>query len=229
MKRILLAGVGLALGFWNIVGAESALPEKVLKKDGKVLAVVKGQAVPFAKPILFPGEVLVNTNGQFTVAKGKVRELKEGQALTADGVLFNPDGSVAPVIDHIAVRGGRVFVVKDGEPAVLSQNIPLAAGGVLGPDATIRSPGKIQRLLDGHLLKLDGTPLKAQDTIGMQDGKVYVHKDGGRYQLQPAQIMVMNDGTRVQGNGTVTSRDGKTRTLKEGELLLVEGPVLPKF
>jgi hypothetical protein len=228
MKRILLAGVALAVGLLNVVGAESAVPDKISKLGGKVVAMAKGQAAPFEKPILFPGEVLVNTNGQFSVAKGKVRELKEGQTLTADGVLFNPDGSVGPVFDHVVVRGGKVLVVRDGEGAPLTQNMQLATGGVLAPDATIHTPGKILRLLDGHMLKLDGTPLKSQDTIGMQNGKVFVVKDGARYELPPTQIMVMNDGTRVQGNGTVTARDGRVRTLKEGELLLVEGPVLSR-
>ena len=226
---MLLAGIGLGITL-AILTANAAVPEKVTKKDGKALAIDKsGQGVPFEKPISFPGEVMVNTNGQFTVQKGKVRELKEGQTLTADGVLHNSDGSVAPVIDHIAVRGGRVLVIKDGEAAPLTQNLPLPDGSVISPaDATIRGHGRIQRLLDGHLLKLDGTPLKAQDTVGMQKGKVFVFKDGTRLELQPAQIMVMSDGSRVQGNGTVTSRDGQIRTLKEGDTLLVEGPALSR-
>ncbi len=226
MKSIILAGIGLA-SMAIVLVAEPGGLQKIIRKDGKVLAISNGNAAPFHKPVVFPGEVLVNTNGQFTVQKGKIRELKEGQTLTADGVLHNPDGSVAPVIDHITVRGGRVFIVKDGEPTPLVQNFPLADGSVISPaDATIRGHGKIRRLLDGHLLKLDGTPLKAQDTVGMQKGKVFVFKDGTRLELQPAQIMVMSDGTRVHGNGTVIAPDGKTRNLKEGDTLLVEGPTL---
>ena len=226
MKRVLLAGMGFGLFLLIAQAAEQPLPEKVIKQDGKVLAVSGGKAAPFEKPIAFPGGVLVSTNGQFTVKKGKVRELKEGQALTAEGVLFNPDGSVAPVTDHIVVRGGKVLVVKDGEPSPLTQNIRLPNGAVLTTDATIRSGGRIQRLLDGHLLTLEGKPLQAQDTIGMQKGKVFVFKDGARIELQPAQMIVMNDGTRVYGNGKVVGRDGRTQILKEGDLLLVEGPTL---
>jgi hypothetical protein len=154
--------------------------------------------------------------------------LKEGQALTADGVLYNPDGSVSPVVDHITLRGGRVLIVKDGEPAPLTENMNLADGSVLSADGTIRTGGRIRRLLDGNVLTLEGAPLQAKDTINMKNGKVVIHKDGAQYNLASGQIMVMNDGTRVQGNGTVTYRDGKMKNLKDGESLIVDGAVLPK-
>lgn len=228
MKRILIAGMGLFLCLLNAFSAENAAPERVTKKGGKVLAIVSGQSGPLTKPVLFPGDVLVNTNGTFTVKKGKARELKEGQTLTADGVLHNPDGSVTPVVDHVTLRGGRVLVVKDGEPALLTQNMTLPDGSVLRVDGTIQTGGRIRRLLDGNVLTLEGAPLQAKDTINMKDGKVFVFKDGAQYNLQPAQIMVMNDGTRVQGNGTVTYRDGKVRSLRDGDALVVEGAVFPK-
>ena len=228
MKRILLLSVGLFLGVFHASSAQGPAPERVLKKDGKVLAVVGGQTVALAQAVAFPGDVVVNTNGSFTVKKGKKRELKEGQALTADGVLYNPDGSVSPVVDHITLRGGRVLVVKDGEPAALTQNMTLADGSVLSTDGVIRTGGRLRRLLDGNVLTLEGAPLQSKDTINLKDGKVVIHKDGAQYNLPPAQIMVMNDGTRVQGNGTVTFRDGKVKTLKEGDTLVVEGAVLPK-
>ena len=40
---------------------------------------------------------------------GKTRHLEAGQILRADGILLNPDGSVMPVFDHIAMSNGRVM------------------------------------------------------------------------------------------------------------------------
>ena len=220
--------MGLLLCVLNASSADSVAAERVMKKDGKVLATSGGQSGVLTKPVLFPGDVLVNTNGTFTVKKGKLRELREGQTLTMDGVLYNPDGSVTPVVDHITMRGGRVYVVKDGDAAPLTQNMALPDGSVLRVDGTIQTGGRLRRLLDGNVLTIEGTPLQAKDTINMKDGKVFVFKDGAQYNLQPAQIMVMNDGTRVQGNGTVTSRDGKVATLKNGDALVVDGAILAK-
>src|SRR5687767_11414402 len=58
MKRMLLAGIGLGTCLAITLAANGAAPEKVTKKEGKVLAVDKaGQGAPFEKAIVFPGQV----------------------------------------------------------------------------------------------------------------------------------------------------------------------------
>jgi len=208
------------------VGAEQSI-DKVTRKDRKVLAVQDGKMGPLTRAVSFAGEIKVSTNGIITLANGKERELKDGQTLTKDGLLYNPDGSVAPVIDHVTVRNGRVYVVNDGQPTALAQNMVFPNGSVLSADGTLRVPGgRIVRLLDGHVLKLDGTPLEAKDTVSVMDGKVIVQKDGGLIKLASSQRITMNDGSQVFGNGVVVGRDGRTVTIKEGETITLEGPVL---
>src|ERR1039457_1184128 len=60
-----------------------------------------------------PGGIEVFTNGTFRVNKGKARQLQEGQLLRPGGNLLDPDGSIMPVFDHIAMSGLRVMVFKD--------------------------------------------------------------------------------------------------------------------
>lgn len=201
--------------------------EKVLNQGGKVLAEQGGKVAPIKAPVDFAGGIHINTNGGFRVGTGKVRKLENGQAISADGMLHSPNGKVAPVVDHYLVQDGRTFVVKDGgAPTPVTQNVALPDGSVLSPDATLRlGGGRIQRLLDGYTLRLDGNVIPAVDSITLKNGKVTVQKDGALIPVTSS--MTMNDGTKVLANGTVTSFDGKTTTrLKEGETITVPGVVL---
>ena len=80
-----------------------------------------------------------------------------------------------------------------------------------------------QRLLDGQLLKLDGEALATKDSIQLRQGKVIVHKDGAPLTLSAAQTVMMSDGTKVFGNGSMLKADGTRLTLKEGEIVPVTG------
>lgn len=200
--------------------------EKVLNRDGKIQAQVSGALQPMKAAVAFPGGIIVNTNGVFKVGQGKERKLENGQALSADGMLQKPDGSVAPVFDHYVSKGGRVYVVKEGgTPAPLTHNVPLPDGSVLAPDAALHVGGRTQRLLDGQTLRLDGSVIPARDTVTLKNGKVTVQKDGAL--IPVASSITMNDGTKVMANGTMISFDGQKITkLKEGETITLPGAVL---
>lgn len=202
--------------------------EKVVNQDGKIQAQVTGGAsVPMKVPVAFPGGVIVNTNGVFKVGQGKERQLEKGQAITADGMLHKPDGSVGPVFDHYFSKGGHVYVVKDGgAPELVTQNVTLPDGSVLSPDAVLRmGDGRIQRLLDGQTLRLDGNVIPTLDSVTLKNGKVTVQKDGAL--IPVATSITMNDGSKVMANGQVVSFDGRTtRQLKDGETITLPGAVL---
>jgi hypothetical protein len=203
--------------------------EKVTSKDGKVWAQVGGNLVPMKLAVAFPGGIIVNTNGFFKIgAAGKERKLENGQAITADGMLHKPDGTVGPVFDHYLVQGGRVYVVKDGAaPTAVSQQIAFADGSTLSPDAFYRSGGRVTRLIDGHTLAINGNVIPTQDTVTFKGGKVVVQKEGAR--IPVASSITMNDGTKVLANGTMISFDGRTsRQLKDGETVTLPGAVLKR-
>ena len=62
------------------------------------------------------------------------------------------------------------------------------------------------------------------DSITLRDGKVVVCKSGRLIQLEsPLQTMGMYDGSRIRGDGLLTSRDGTTSKLTEGQTITVEG------
>src|SRR5260370_26717630 len=179
---ILLGGFavgGLRLGAPSPAPRALAAGESVLREDGQVMLVRGGKATLLEDEVTGGGDVKMMTNGFFTVKGGKERELKEGQSLSVDGTLTSADGTVMPVWDHVAMKNGRITVVRDGEGASLEQAMTLPDGSTLLPDGLItRGFGGQDRLLDGQLLRLDATPLAATDTSTNRDDKEVVQTDG---------------------------------------------------
>src|SRR5260370_14254140 len=115
---ILLGGFAVA----SLLLAEPSPPPKALasgesvwRKDGQVMLVRGGKATPLEDEVTVTGNLKMMTNGFFTVKGGKERELKEGQSLSVDGTLTSADCSVMPVWDHVAMKNGRITVMRDGE------------------------------------------------------------------------------------------------------------------
>jgi hypothetical protein len=176
-------------------------------------------------PLKLPFEVAVNTNGTFKVAGGKERKLAVGQVIRSDGWLLNPDGSVQPVFDYVAMQAGKVIVVRDGQVAALTETMSFPNSLRIAPDGTCVYPGSgPSRLADGQLFRLDGTSVPCKDTVTLMNGRVVVQKSGKLIQLMAMQRMGMNDGTVVQGDGFINQRDGTLTQLREGQTVLVDGP-----
>ena len=223
----MLAGFPILCFFLSAppVQAQEEKPvERVSLKDGKLTIVRDGKSMPLETNITLVGDIKVTTNGTFTVKAGKERRLQEGQILRADGTITGTDGSITPVFDHVTLKNGRTLVVKDGEGAVANREIILDDGSKVTPDGTLTTKGGRRiKLLDGQIYKLDGMALPAKDTITLKDGKVMVQKDGSLLQVQPKQSVMMSDGTKVFGDGSVIMKDGKKITLTEGQLMVIEG------
>jgi hypothetical protein len=224
MKRILPIFLA-ALAFVPLVPARAADgPDAVTVKDDKVYAVTGERSEVLTAELKFPDKVVVTTNGTFTVASGKERKLESGQLLRRDGWLVSPDGSVQPVIDHVAMKEGRVYLVRDGQAVPLPGPVSFQNGMGLNPDGYGSNlPGGRARLIDGQLFRLDGSILQGKDTATLKNGRVVVQKDGSLIPLAPVTIMGMCDGTRVRGDGTIQKHDGTTFKLREGQTILIEG------
>jgi ribosomal protein L21 len=58
---------------------------------------------------------------------------------------------------------------------------------------------------------------------------VIVQKDGSQLTVASGRSITMNDGTKVMGDGTVIRFNGDQTTVKEGQILALEGVVkLPR-
>ena len=220
----------LGLATAGTLAAAPVVPERVPSvsfKQGRTQVAVHGRLTLTTNDVQVAGLALVRTNGIFTVQSGKERQLREGQIINADATLSSPDGSIMPIVDHVSVKSGRAWVVRDGNAAPVAGEFALPNGSKVTPDGNIRATdGRLTRLLDGQLLKLDGGALPVTDTAQLQGGKVVLFKDGGRLELRRGQTVAMSDGSKVSGDGFVLKADGSRLPLKEGELVKLEGATL---
>jgi hypothetical protein len=220
MKRIVCI---LSLSFVSTLSLQAQ--DSVIAKGGKVYAVNGDQQTEIVDSLKFPSEVVISNNCTFTVGKGKERRLGEGQMILRDGWLVSQGGSVQPVFDHVFMQAGRVLVIRDGQAETLSQSLDFPNNTVISPDGYYSYPGgRRARLLDGEWFRLDGTAIPTKDAVTFLSGQVVLQKDGSIIRLQPVQIMGMNDGTRVHGDGTIQRFNGPTTKLREGQTILIDGP-----
>jgi len=201
----------------------------VTVKGNKVYGMQGDVSEVLTDNLKLPFDVEVMTNGSFTVAHGKERKLEEDQVLRSDGWLLNPEGSMQPVFDHVTMQNGQVIVVRDGEATILAEPMRFPNNLSIAPDGSCIYPdGSPSRLADGQAFRLDGSTIPAKDAVTLKNGRVVVQKDGTLIPLSSGQIMGMNDGTRVHGDGQIQKHDGTTTQLREGQTILIEGPIIKR-
>lgn len=219
--------VGMMVG--PLVAQSENGTNAVTLKNGQVYWLQAGRRELLADDLKLSPEVVVSPNGTFTAGKGNERHLGEGQLLRSDGWLLNPDGSAQPVFDHVTMGEGRVLVVRDGKAAPIEKQLEFPNHLVIAPDGMCNYPsGNRSRLVDGQIFRMDGTPVPAKDTVTLKGGRVVVQKDGKLITLAPIQIMGMQDGTRVHGDGALEKRDGTTTRLHEGQTILIDGALIER-
>lgn len=226
MKTFHLVGLLLLAGFGPLIFSASAADsvEAVIAKEDVTYQLNGGQPELLPENILFPDQVEVFTNGTFKVSDGNERKLKTGQVLRRDGWLVNANGSVQPVVDHVGMKEGRVYVVRDGTATPMTTPMNFPNGMSVGPDGLgSRLPSGRDRMQDGQLFRLNGAVIPAKDTVTLKNGRIIVQRDGTLVTLSPVQMMGMSDGTRVYGRGAIQKPDGTTVELREGQTVLVDG------
>ena len=208
------------------MAAPSAVIEKVQLQGKKVLLLPGSKILEAPNKVTWPLNIVVLTNGSYSVDGGAPRQLKEGEILGSDGMLMKPDGSIVPVVDHMTMNRGKVIVFKDGVATELQELLVLSDGTGITPEGQITLPGAVpRRLLDGEIFRPTGNPLPARDTISMRNGRVIVQKDGSQLTVESGRSITMNDGTKVMGDGSIVKFNGDQARVSEGETYTLEGVV----
>jgi hypothetical protein len=213
----------LAMTAGMLAAQDNSPEEAVTRRGDELLAKRGGQWVALTNTTTLPGGIQVFTNFTFRVQEGKERPLKPGQIIRPDGYLLSPDGAITPVRDYVTMSRGAVMVFKNGEGQPITATLTLADGTGINPDGSyVRPSGRRSRLVEGQLLSLEGVPISGLDTISLRHGKAVVYKSGTLIPLSNSTvIMGMPDGTRVRGDGLITSPNGTSRQLSEGEIMAV--------
>jgi hypothetical protein len=229
MKKYLFHVAASALLFTG--GLPAAAPitgaEKVAFRENKIIAWLDGKPTEVTNQVALPFNILIETNGTFSVDGGRARPLQEGDILGRDGMLLKPDGTIGPVMDHLTMNRGQVLRAEDGDAAPPSNALQLGDGTVVQPDRkVITASGSASWLQDGELLQPQGGTFAARDTITMQKGQVIVQKDGSQIVVGPTRSIMMNNGTKVMGDGTIIGFNGERSTVTEGQILPIGGIIV---
>ena len=207
----------------TVSGAQGAV-ERVQFLNEKIFVWQNGTVKVTTNEVYLPFSIVVKTNGTFAVKGGRDRPLDEGDLLGADGMLLKRDGTITPVMAHITSNRGEIVVVQDGIPAVVTGAARLPDGTTVRADRRISRPdGSARWMLDGELFFTEGGRLPARDTVTVQDGEVQVQKDGSTLSIGRTRSIMMNDGTKVRGDGTVVYFNGEQAHLADGQILVIEG------
>jgi hypothetical protein len=228
LKSWICLGSLCLLGCIELAAQPTQSVDGVVFKGGTLLVVKAGEATVATNETILPNGIKISTNGTYRVQKGKERHLTERQALGADGLLTSPDGTLQPVYDHIAVVKGQPTLFKDGEPTALVNNTELPDGRRIDAEGYLVSKTGLRRkLLDGETFDLAGKSVPISDTVVLKGGKVLVQKDGASIEVPAGRSLMMNDGTKVFGDGRMVLRDGTTTNLAPEEVVKIQG-VAPK-
>ncbi len=141
--------------------------------------------------------------GQTTAAAAKPEKVQfqKGKVIVSPGnrTLMAPEEATLPL--SIVVQTNGSFTVKGGNPRALQE------GDSLGSD--------------GMLTRADGTISPVIDHVSRQRGRVTLLKDG--QSSEPREMLRLADGTTVTPEGKITTPNGNSRMLLDGEILKLEG------
>jgi hypothetical protein len=130
----------------------------------------------------------------------KVR-FQQGKVIVSPGnhVLMAPDEATLPL--SIVVKTNGTFTVKGGNPRSLQEGDSLDS--------------------DGMLSRADGTISPVIDHVSRNRGRVTILKDG--QSSEPRETVRLADGTTVTPEGKITTPNGNSRRLLDGEIFKLEG------
>lgn len=226
MKSIAVSSLLLLAALATSFAAPVQGVDRIRFANRQVVMLPANKVLMAPDTVAMPFSIVVHTNGTFTVNGGKARPLQEGDVLRNDGMLLSANGTITPVMDHVRFNRGRVLVTKDGVVTEATEIVRLEDGTTITPDGKITPVnGAARRLLDGEIFRPGGAPVPSRDTVTKQNGRVLVQKDGSTLSVDPKQSIMMNDGTKVFGDGTVLTTKGDRIVVAEGQTYVLQGVV----
>lgn len=153
--------------------------------------------------------------------KPKARILITSLCLLLPVTLFAADKN------GVVMKDGKVAIVEDGQKTELTGDRTLKNGTKITSTGQVTTAdGKTFQLRNGDMIADDGTfrTHVVKDGVLKKDGKVMKVSGGEKSELTSE--TTLGDGTRVQPDGTVTSKEGEKWELDDNDAILSDGRVL---
>jgi hypothetical protein len=208
-----------------------------LLKDGK-LTVLNEDYVLDTTRITVNGIVVTGTKQQKFI-------MREGDVVGLDGKLMLATTPCAEgsknkksrfVLDHVTFKQGKVFIIKDAETSLLTNDITLTNGSkILKIGQVVKPNGSRILMHEGQRIALTGDELpdeKPEESVNsdknyltMLHGRMWLVTDG-----KPATLKEdynINNKMVVKTDGIVLKTDGSKFLLKEKDRISFEGQLIP--
>jgi hypothetical protein len=220
------------------------LTDGVFKRDGKMMLIEKGKVSTLTKDYTLASGNKVNLDGDLVFSPAEKMALREGEMVLPSGeIILLKAGKVdaktvdeRKTTDHYIFRGGKMMLVKGGEPQILQNDVAFANGSKLLKHGHItKKDGTKHILKEGEKLDTEGNFIidksKAdydeKNNIVMKQGKMVQVKDGK--DLPMTSEILMPDWSKIYPDGTVEKQNGTKTKMKEGERFNMEGETMSKI
>ncbi len=220
------------------------LTDGVFKRDGKMMLIEKGKVSPLSADYALASGNKVSLDGNVIFSASEKMALREGEMVLPSGeIILLKAGKVdaksvdeRKTTDHYIFRGGKMMLVKDGEPQILQNDVTFANGSkLLKHGHMTKKDGTKHILKEGEKLDTDGNFIvdksKAdydeKNNIVMKQGKMVQVKDGK--DIAMTSEILMPDWSKIYPDGTVEKQNGTKTKMKEGERFNMEGEPMAKI
>ena len=213
-------------------------------RDSKMMLVKDGDPQVLSQDVTFPNGNKLLKHGHMTMKDGTKHVLKEGEKLDMNGN-FIVDKGKADYNDknNIVMKQGKVIVVKDGKESPLTEDKLMPNWTRIYPDGTIEKNNVKTKMKEGERFDMEGDPLSkintgytgtptttttntspnttvpaktpTQTLITLKSGKMIILT--GSKEIPLSKERMLNNGTKIATDGTITKKDASSFKLKEGE------------
>lgn len=222
---------------------EGLFPNGIVKRDGFVFLVKEGKLSQITEDYPVDSAVVTVKGVVFYPGKTDKLLLKDGDVLGLDGKLQVSASGCGDakskkdrfIIDHVMYREGKLFIVKDGETSLLTNDITLSdKSKVLRTGQIIKANGSKMQLREGQRIALSGEELPDEKPEeGSNPDKNYLTMLRGRMWLvtdgKPALLKEdynIKNKMIVKIDGLVAKSDGSKLMLKENDRLSLDGVLI---
>jgi archaellum component FlaG (FlaF/FlaG flagellin family) len=216
----------------------------LLKRDGKMMQLEKGKMKSLDRELTLTNGAKISPEGSLLMPDKNTVVLKEGDFVTMQGDVMMMKGSKLDSKgmesrisnDHLIFTGGRMLLVKDGEPQPMNADMTMPngskvtkAGQVVKKDATkyiLREGEKVD--MNGEVI-IDKAKLEMDEKnyLAMKGGKMMEMKNGK--EMPMLKEVLMPNWDKVMVDGTIEKSNGTKYVMKEGERVNMEGEMMSKI
>ncbi len=198
-------------------------------RSGKMMLVKDGEPQILNQETAFTNGNKLLKHGHLIKKDGTKHILKEGEKIDMDGN-FIVDKSKAEFDEknNIVMKQGKVMVVKDGKESIMASEMLMPDWSKIYPDGTVeKQNGTKTKMKEGERFNTEGEPMSkintgftgttttTQTVVVYRTGKMIVLL--GDKEIPLSKERILNNGTKIMTDGTITKKDASSFKLKDGE------------